>query len=139
MVFIDRTSSSKIGTTVWKEPLYTHTHCILTVKDLVIDTEFNLIFAGATDGQVMLFDITTMLPDVTDTSCQPILNFKHHQSGVNAIALQRVLETDIRIVTGGDDNSIAISFIDLLGRVVVLHQKIPSQHSTQITGRKLCG
>ena len=120
--------------TVVREPLFVHTHCILTLESLPIDEEFNLLFAGATDGQILLFDITKIYPEVTVSSYEPILTLSHHQSGVNAIALRRCTDTDVIVISGGDDNCITISNVDTLNKSADLIQKILSQHSAQITG-----
>ena len=137
LIHIDRSSVSGRSSghvTVVREPLFVHTHCILTLESLPIDEEFNLLFAGATDGQILIFDITKAHPEETASSYEPILTLSHHQSGVNAIALRRSTETDLIVISGGDDNCITISNVDTLNKSADLIQKIPSQHSAQITG-----
>ncbi|KAI8321082.1 WD40 repeat-like protein [Martensiomyces pterosporus] len=103
----------------------THSHCILSVGKLVLrgSAERTLLFTGATNGQVAIWDISKFIVEgesrasggaVCDQPadvgpaiyvCQGV-----HQSGVNSLDAAKCPEDNrFWVASGGDDNSIAVS------------------------------
>ncbi|CAG8498991.1 7232_t:CDS:10 [Acaulospora morrowiae] len=113
-----------------------HFKCILQVKHLVVEAfdgmnkDGMILFTSATDGRVAIFDISQLVHrnihmydvNIKDRTfnldlCDPIYFYQAHQSGVNCIAYRRLVNSKTKqtymIVTGGDDNSIAVYFLDV--------------------------
>lgn len=58
-----------------------------------------------------------------------MLSIKHHDFGVNALACKRLSPTSLLIATGGDDQQLAFSVLDLNTSTITLTQKL-SAHSS---------
>lgn len=58
-----------------------------------------------------------------------------HQSGINAILPRRSSPDTLTIFSGGDDNTLVITLLNVELETVLLVQRYSRQHSAQITGR----
>ncbi|ORX99065.1 WD40 repeat-like protein [Basidiobolus meristosporus CBS 931.73] len=95
-----------------------HNHCILQVTHCVHEGKA-LLFSGATDGRIAIWNITDVVQRYTSTLASkeiqkltPICNFMAHMSGVNCLdVLQQ--ENLILVATGGDDNALAVTALTL--------------------------
>ncbi|KAJ2730191.1 WD repeat-containing protein 6 [Coemansia sp. BCRC 34962] len=84
----------------------THKCCILSLAAVSIGSRC-LLFSGATNGQLMVWDV-----DGKADIGPPVLVFDGlHQSGINALDVHKLGESQILVISGGDDNSVALSTI----------------------------
>lgn len=121
-----------------------------------------LLVVGSTDGNILLFSVLSYpvralgsdftkshtLPVVTarldlsdsssPTPCalstEPYVSVMTHQSGVNALAVSGQSKSRVTVYSGGDDNCMVATEIDLQRSEVLSVQKCHEQHSAQITG-----
>ncbi|RHZ50868.1 hypothetical protein Glove_490g36 [Diversispora epigaea] len=104
-----------------------------------MNTDGIIIFTVATDGRIAIFDISQVVFKILDTYKNentsfthqnlgdPIYSYQAHQSGVNCISIHKISKnsknittstferfiTTFMIATGGEDNAIAIKFLDI--------------------------
>lgn len=105
-----------------------HHRCVQKSKLIVACGDIMLVSA-ATDGSVCIWKIDNNYKLSLVTSCRP------HQSGVKAM---HVIENNDRIyvATGGDDNAVAISIVDIHSVDAPKIQTIlvPSAHGSSVVG-----
>ncbi|KAJ2859135.1 WD repeat-containing protein 6 [Coemansia aciculifera] len=83
----------------------THACCILSLSAVTIDSRC-LLFSGATNGQLMIWDITS---DGADIGPPVLVLSDLHQAGINAVDVRKLDGSRILVISGGDDSSVAIS------------------------------
>lgn len=123
--------------------LYQHSHCLLTGQ-LVLRADKTMLLLGATDGNILLVDLSLHIDMISDQSLEhmasshdPLLMVLNcHQSGVNAL---RVLghptdDSRLTIYSGGDDNCLSVCEVDVCSRKTLSMHKYSQDHSAQITG-----
>lgn len=122
-----------IGITETKSIFYGR--CLLNVHFI---QRLNILITMATDGLICFWDGKTL---ETDNGC--ILKLKHHSSSVNCFDTQYDDEKKtLRIITGGDDQNVVISFLELVETEGIMTLKIlktisnPELHTAQVTGVK---
>jgi len=101
------------------ELLYQDERPILAVEIIRIGTRYILII-GTTSGEVVLFDLpsdasSTDWTDISNTA--PILRYQAHSMGTNTISARLIEDSEqrlLRICTGGDDQAICCSDVDVL-------------------------
>ncbi|KAK2841263.1 hypothetical protein Q7C36_012842 [Tachysurus vachellii] len=108
-----------------------HQRCVLTVASYSFEDlqgkQHVLLFSGATDGALALWDLTTVLDSKSKDSWHgpsaPCFSLPVHQSGVNTLVISnKERQTDKDIITvasGGDDGQLSVMRIR-----VQLHQKV---------------
>lgn len=94
--------------------------CILNCKFITMNERI-LLLITATDGHISIWDINDiiMLPSIshlalneTKQTCKldlPIIRQQLHQNGIKGLHLRNISNSCIKIVTGGDDNSLILS------------------------------
>ncbi|XP_313842.6 tRNA (34-2'-O)-methyltransferase regulator WDR6 [Anopheles gambiae] len=108
--------------------------CILKMISIDID-EKSIFITMATDGYLCFWD----------ASCptEPIFRHRHHTSGVNAVDVKQIGAGKLVFVTGGDDQSVTISLLEMkksnekLQVRVLKHLSEQYMHTAQVTGLKL--
>ncbi|KAJ2837720.1 WD repeat-containing protein 6 [Coemansia sp. 'formosensis'] len=79
----------------------THACCVLSLSAVTIGSRC-LLFSGATNGQLMIWDITGDMADIGP----PVLVCRDlHQSGVNTLDVRKLDESRVLVLSGGDDTS----------------------------------
>ncbi|KAK3540294.1 hypothetical protein QTP70_029608 [Hemibagrus guttatus] len=108
-----------------------HQRCVLTVASYNLEGPQGkwhvLLFSGATDGAVALWDLTTVLDSKSKDSWHgpsaPCFTLPVHQSGVNTLVISNEagqMDKDIiTVASGGDDGQLSVMKIR-----VQLHQKV---------------
>ncbi|TSO77718.1 WD repeat-containing protein 6 [Bagarius yarrelli] len=126
-IFTVKEDSKKV-VLVWEN--FYHQRCVLSVASHRLEDpqgkQHVLLFSGATDGAVALWDLTTLLDskskDSWDGPSAPCFSHPVHQSGVNTIVISNeVGQMDKDIITvasGGDDGQLSVIKIR-----VQFHQK----------------
>uniref|UniRef100_A0A182RE01 tRNA (34-2'-O)-methyltransferase regulator WDR6 n=1 Tax=Anopheles funestus TaxID=62324 RepID=A0A182RE01_ANOFN len=108
--------------------------CIL--KMINVDVHGRSIFVSmATDGLLCFWD----------TSCanEPFYRHRHHSSGVNAVDVKQLDMEKFVFATGGDDQSVTVSLLEITNREGKPHVRVLEQlcekylHTAQVTGLKL--
>lgn len=96
-----------------------HRRCVLSVATCCSEdrqgNRCKLLFSAATDGQVAVWDFTS-LPSSSQTSPSPVFTFSAHQSGVNSLAVSPFKHDDfyrLTVTSGGDDGQLTVSNIRL--------------------------
>ncbi|CAG8661485.1 11917_t:CDS:10, partial [Dentiscutata erythropus] len=117
-----------------------HNKCILQVENVIIKAKESmnedgiLLFTSATDGRIAVWDISRYIHSylvsyATEVNFPhhtpydlgtPIFSYQAHQSGVNCLALQHLINSATSnlvkelymVVTGGEDNAIAAMILE---------------------------
>lgn len=110
--------------------------CILSVHQLRWKDQ-HLLFTMATDGLICVWDLNTLKADSV-----PVFNVRHHESGINAFDLVVTEDGALFVATGGDDQSIVISEIELnmvdamFSLMCKRTMRLKDIHSAQVNGVK---
>ncbi|CAJ1055477.1 WD repeat-containing protein 6 [Xyrichtys novacula] len=104
-----------------------HQRCVLSITTCSLEDEkgfrCNLLFSAATDGKIVVWDLTAASFSSNDTSSStptppvPCLIIPAHQSGVNSLAVwKEELGQDggcclVTVASGGDDGQLTVSTI----------------------------
>ncbi|KAI7833991.1 WD40-repeat-containing domain protein [Kickxella alabastrina] len=105
-------------TCVASDKQHTHAHCVLSLAVLSYG-DSTVLLSGATDGQVILWDVsvyTRPTPSLSRTGDlgPPICVLPGiHQSGVNTIDVKHLADSRALLASGGDDNSLTVCELDL--------------------------
>ncbi|XP_017578708.1 WD repeat-containing protein 6 [Pygocentrus nattereri] len=127
-----------------------HQRCVLSVASYSLEDlhgkQHVLLFSGATDGAVALWDLTTVLDskskDSWDGPSTPCFSVLFHQSGVNTLVISEHHEDIIILASGGDDGQLSVMKIRVefsqpeTGSVcpqVLSHWSVPLAHSAPLT------
>ncbi|XP_050079438.1 WD repeat-containing protein 6 [Anopheles maculipalpis] len=108
--------------------------CILKMTTVEVD-DSSLFVSMATDGLLCFWD--------TAHSDEPFYRHRHHSSGVNAVDVRQVDKGKFVFATGGDDQSVAVSLLEIVyhsgkPNIRVLEQLCENYlHTAQVTGLKL--
>uniref|UniRef100_A0A1I8M6X0 tRNA (34-2'-O)-methyltransferase regulator WDR6 n=1 Tax=Musca domestica TaxID=7370 RepID=A0A1I8M6X0_MUSDO len=107
---------------------YFYKKCLLHVKYV---KEYDYLLAAGTDGYLRFFDATL-------THC--LQEIKHHSSGVNGLSLRfDGSHKELQILSGGDDQSITFSSLDLSQDFKCQHNFTnPSLHTAQVCAAAIC-
>ncbi|GAA5971549.1 hypothetical protein JCM8115_000809 [Rhodotorula mucilaginosa] len=137
-------------------PLHASTEeskCILCVETIFIqlpteETRRVLLITAASDGLLAVRDLSSLLPHPTSSSSSstfptPFFSFRPHPSGINSLSV-RVSGQRILLATGGDDNALVISTLEVtaggngiksnLAIEVVSQSSLAAAHSSTIQG-----
>uniref|UniRef100_A0A182SGY8 tRNA (34-2'-O)-methyltransferase regulator WDR6 n=1 Tax=Anopheles maculatus TaxID=74869 RepID=A0A182SGY8_9DIPT len=115
-----------------KEMLYGR--CILKLTAVEVN-EKSIFVSMATDGLLCFWD--------TAFSGEPFYRHRHHSSGVNAVDVKQIGKEKFLFATGGDDQSVAISLLEITYQAGKPHIRVLEQlcekylHTAQVTGLKL--
>lgn len=116
------------------------TCCILNVNFIKLDNAV-LLVTGTTDGNVTIWDVSQVVEakTVAGKLGTPLVKQQLHQSGVKGIEIQYTCESDIRIFTGGDDNALVVSTLELSDNSITLEpiSFVESAASSTITSISL--
>lgn len=117
-------------------------HCLLKVLRMPLAVERSLLFTAGNDGRLRIWNLRSQ-PTLSDHLEQvTMLGLLHiHQSGINALDVLPIQDKLFLVLSGGDDNSLAMNHILIAeGTVTNLEEHItPDAHSAQITGVKIFG
>lgn len=99
----------------------------------------NYLMTMATDGLIAFWSL-----DDFDEHSKPFCNIQHHDSGINGFDVLRDNSNRMNIATGGDDQAIVISILQLDTKLesnrltvsVVKTVKFGNQHTAQVNGVK---
>ncbi|KAI5610329.1 WD repeat-containing protein 6 [Silurus asotus] len=147
-LFTVREESRKVEL-VWEN--FYHQRCVLSVASYSFEDpqgkQHVLLFSGATDGAVALWDLTTVLDSKSTDSWHgpsaPCFSLPVHQSGVNALVISNEVEPIdkdiITVASGGDDGQLSLMKIRMQLRQEVVfpellsHWTVPLAHSAPLT------
>ncbi|MCJ8734808.1 hypothetical protein PDJAM_G00239600 [Pangasius djambal] len=127
-LFTVREDSRKVEL-LWEN--FYHQRCVLSVASYSLEDpqgkQHVLLFSGATDGAIALWDLTTVLDSKSKDSCHgpsaPCFSLPVHQSGVNTLVISKEVEQMdkdiITVASGGDDGQLSVMKIR-----VQPHQKV---------------
>lgn len=77
-------------------------------------TTHHLVFSGATDGGIAVWDLSEAATAAGGSALQPILALPAaHQSGVNALSVARLGAGALLLVSGGDDQALRLTLLQL--------------------------
>lgn len=96
---------------------YYTTCCILLVEFIKFDNDHLHLMIGATDGHLAVWDIS----DGRKELGAMIIKQQIHQNGVKAWQLLSHINHGYWVVTGGDDNALAVSQLQKLGQQLTLN------------------
>eukprot|EP00035_Acanthoeca_spectabilis_P027196 m.465683 g.465683 ORF g.465683 m.465683 type:complete len:1120 (+) comp24473_c0_seq1:199-3558(+) len=123
-----------------------HERCVLSLVSAV-SLGRTLLFSGATDGQVVVWNLGPIGTHDIPLLETPIATMDLHQSGVNAIAVAGVEtaaggDSTLLVVTAGDDNAITIGLCHcVIGDAFKFSQvslcTVASSHASSVTGLAL--
>ncbi|PLW06323.1 hypothetical protein PCANC_27203 [Puccinia coronata f. sp. avenae] len=120
---------------IWTFDIYTNqqrlilehrtTHCVFCIQILpigTVDQREILVLAGLSDGTANIFILPKIrIPETDDDrmtlECQTMAvqwRLTGHQSGVMCVQ-GRAQQNRVTVVTGGDDNAIVVSFLEVFG------------------------
>uniref|UniRef100_A0A182W3K2 tRNA (34-2'-O)-methyltransferase regulator WDR6 n=1 Tax=Anopheles minimus TaxID=112268 RepID=A0A182W3K2_9DIPT len=108
--------------------------CILKIINFDVDGR-SIFVTMATDGLLSFWDVSN--PN------EPFYRHRHHSSGVNAVDVKQVDLGKFVFATGGDDQSVTVSLLQITNLVGKLHVQVLEQlcekylHTAQVTGLKL--
>lgn len=95
----------------------------------------HIVCGGDTNGNLLLWDIHNGHEDLS--AIQPIAVYPGiHESGVNCMALMYKHPTHAWLITGGDDQSLSISHLDLVALQLSATHSIPNAHASAV--RDIC-
>lgn len=120
-----------------------HSKCVLKVLTVSLGKR-SILISTATDGRIALWNVAPEMFNRPDMMEEPILSYQCHQSGVNSIqATVRSLreETILILASGGDDNSVVLSALNVKQKDALVFSKwcSSSAHAAQVTGVWLFG
>ncbi|KAI9558766.1 hypothetical protein GHT06_015555 [Daphnia sinensis] len=111
-----------------------HNCCVLQVK-VVADAYGNsILFSTGTNGRLAVWNITSL---EEDKGIEPIGSLRVHQSGINSLDCQWVDVDRMLILTGGDDNALICTKVEISCERNVLEfidQQKQFPHAAQISG-----
>lgn len=111
-----------------------HNCCVLQVK-VVADAYGNsILFSTGTNGRLAVWNITLL---EEDKGIEPIGSLQVHQSGINSLDCQWVDVDRMLILTGGDDNALICTQVEISCERNVLElidQQKQFPHAAQISG-----
>ncbi|XP_066499884.1 WD repeat-containing protein 6 isoform X2 [Hoplias malabaricus] len=130
-----------------------HKRCVLSVASCSLEDQHGkqhvLLFSGATDGAVALWDLTAVLDskyaDSWHGPSAPCFSFPVHQSGVNTLVIpehHEVVENKdiITLASGGDDGKLSVMKIkvdlshpEAVCPQLLSHWSVPLAHSAPLT------
>lgn len=112
-----------------------HNCCVLQVK-VVADAYGNsILFSTGTNGRLAVWNITLL---EEDKGIEPIGSLQVHQSGINSLDCQWVDVDRMLILTGGDDNALICTQVEISCKRNVLElidQQKQFPHAAQISGQ----
>ncbi|KAJ1959274.1 WD repeat-containing protein 6, partial [Dipsacomyces acuminosporus] len=118
-----------------------HNHCVLSVEHLALPDAGGrtLLFTGATNGQIAIWDITKFMgvkpPALSDSQPSDIgpaacMCEGAHMSGVNALDIMQIAGSGgFLVASGGDDNSISVNEFELDGDKGIIKQRAAGSHA----------
>ncbi|XP_055934897.1 WD repeat-containing protein 6-like isoform X1 [Argiope bruennichi] len=128
-------------------------HCILSLSQILLtnDSNKNIFFVtGATDGYIKVFNQklcrykNSMQSNILPQVVMPDLRMKSHQSGINALDVKAINDTNWLIGTAGDDNALSLSIVQFerlssedIKCTELSRAQIKSAHASEITGLKI--
>ncbi|KAI4874539.1 hypothetical protein NFI96_029014 [Prochilodus magdalenae] len=127
-----------------------HQRCVLSVTSCSVEDLYGkqhvLLFSGATDGAVALWDLTTALDSKSKDSWHglstPCFSVPVHQSGVNTLIISELHEDIITLASGGDDGQLSVMKIRVdvneaekasVCPQLLSHWSVPLAHSAPLT------
>lgn len=115
--------------------------CILNVHHMRVDDR-DILLTMATDGIVQFWHL-----DKFTEQSKPIFSLKHHDSGINSFDVLRHDGNQVYIATGGDDQAIVLSLLEIesttaeagiLSVNVLQTKRFPYNHTAQVNGVRFC-
>lgn len=106
--------------------------CFLHIK--MLPQSENIFLTAATDGNICFWSISK---EQFIVSSQPFYKLKHHGSGINSLDVMYNDNNLLCIATGGDDQIVVNSIIEIQSnRVIIIHntKRYPSYHTGQVNG-----
>lgn len=128
-----------------------HAKCILQITHVVLAGHI-YFFTSATDGRIAMWDIHEKLYASVENNValeleptkaafrlsEPVLYYSAHMSGVNALEAAPFKDDHyILVTTGGEDNAVSSTILEIQGQTVKLIGQpfiIPSAHASSVTG-----
>ncbi|KAI8421384.1 hypothetical protein MSG28_009464 [Choristoneura fumiferana] len=110
-----------------------HKTCILKTHCIKLDNK-DILITCTTRGEVALWDVS----DLGKENLQPFFKTTTNKSGINSLDTKVLINDQILIATGGDDNTIHLVLLklqnDLASAELTSSWLLDSLHSSQITG-----
>lgn len=105
--------------------------CLLKITKIQMDS-ITCVITMATDGLLIFWDFNQLFRETSN----PLALISTHQSGINSYGVKLIDKTKFLILTGGDDNCITLSFIEINDEIVrLIHQyKNSNVHYSLISG-----
>lgn len=137
---------------------YEHNGPVINLSVVNMSNDMHLLFSGATDGEVSVFDISDLVKktdpsslsafrhasDQTPTHMYAVHKFQAHQSGINSLSARAVGSKRVCTLTGGDDQSVCYWEADICrissGRVQISNDEqtvVSDIHCSCINGAKI--
>ena len=111
-----------------------HNCCVLLVKVIVDPTGNPILLSAGTDGRLAVWDVSSVEEDAT---IDALGSLAIHQSGINCLDCKWVDVDRLLIVSGGDDNALTCSKMEIncqKGLLRLVDQQRQSPHAAQISG-----
>nr|CAH0107907.1 unnamed protein product [Daphnia galeata] len=111
-----------------------HNCCVLLVKVIADPDGNSILFSAGTDGRLAVWNVTIL---EEDKAIDPLGSLLIHQSGINSLDCQWTDLDRMLILTGGDDNALICTQIEIScerSLLTLIDQQKQFPHAAQISG-----
>ena len=115
-----------------------HNCCVLLVKVIADPDGNSILFSAGTDGRLAVWNVTIL---EEDKAIDPLGSLLIHQSGINSLDCQWTDLDRMLILTGGDDNALICTQIEIScesSLLTLIDQQKQFPHAAQISGNSKC-
>lgn len=112
-----------------------HNCCVLQVKMVPDQYGNSILLSTGTNGRLAVWNITLL---EEDKAIEPMGSYHIHQSGINSLDCQWVDVNRMLILTGGDDNALICTKVEIncaKNVVELIDQQKQFPHAAQISGQ----